>query len=107
MRAAGHKINGAKWCGKLCHEIGIRRSSNSFGSAKVQGITTDSAAECQEKCQGTSSCEYWSYNLTSTGCLLLSGPGNIFAPSANDSHRFISGKKLCERSRSELEMSKY
>ena len=99
MKKSDHKITGVKWCGKLCHEFGMQRDITPGTSTVFKGEKV-TAAKCQEACQESDLCEYWSFELATQNCTLLSGPGRLVAPSANDSY-YISGPKLCERSRSE------
>ena len=51
MKVATDKTIGVKWCGKLCHEIGMERKTT-HGSSRVSKQTMVTAAKCQEECQG-------------------------------------------------------
>ena len=96
-------VLGNKWCDKLCHEIGMRRIVR-LGSIQTDTSFTVNAAKCQEECQASLPCEYWSFDVVTKNCTQLSGPGNLEpAPASTDtSPTGISGPKYCERSKREL-----
>ena len=51
MKVQAEKTIGVKWCGKLCHEIGMQRKTT-HGSYEVGKQIMVTAAKCQEDCQG-------------------------------------------------------
>ena len=99
-------VLGNKWCGKLCHEIGMQRIGR-YGSDIMQRAVTINAAKCQEECQASILCEYWSFDIVTKNCTKLSGPGwFVSGPASNDTGTTsISGPKFCERSKRELTLS--
>ena len=70
----------------------------------MDAYVTENAAKCQEECQASLPCEYWSFDVVTKNCTQLSGPGKLEpAPaSTNTSPTGISGPKYCERSKREL-----
>ena len=85
--------SGFRYCGTSCYFTG-RRQNVHFGNTFSRTIT-DSALDCQDKCQQEASCVYWYFDLPKEQCYLKwkveSGPIEKLKD-------YIHGEKHCSRS---------